>query len=127
MDFGMKDARALIADPVLWPKVRDYLAAGGEFRSFSKGACNRLCLVDAETEQQIRLWLQALSHVEEWRTIVDGEKVRELKATYPGIYPEVFRYTAYFARFRSIDPENEAVVMQLLKIKFPEVYKLCSS
>ncbi len=126
MDFGIKDARALIADPVLWPRVRDYLARGGEFKVFPKGVKERLCLVDDETSQQITLWCEAISKAEEWRSIVDGAKVRELKTAFPDVYPEVFRYAPYFARFKKIDPSDEAVILQVLKLKFPEVYKLCS-
>ncbi len=127
MDFGLKEARALIADSILWPRVRDYLAAGGEFRSFPKGVRSRLCLVNVETQHQIEQWYDALSKVDEWRAIVDGAKVRELKASYPGIYPEVFRYASYFERFRPFKPDDEEVMMLLLKLKFPEVYRLCSS
>ncbi len=126
MDFGIKEARALIADEVLWPKVRDYLARGGEFKTFPKGVKERLCLLDDETLRQINLWCEAISKAEEWRRVVDGVKVRELKAAYPGIYPEVFRYLPYFARFKRIDPSDESVILQVLKLKFPEVYKLCS-
>lgn len=127
MDFGLKEARALLADPILWPRVRDYLKRGGEFKVFPKGVKERLCLVDDETVRQIRLWCDALSKVEQWKSVVDGEKVREIKAAYPGIYPEVFRYAPYFVRFKPLDPTDEAVILQLLKLKFPEVYQLCSS
>ncbi len=127
MDFGLKEARALLADSALWPWVREYLRRGGEFKPFPPGVKARLCLVDEETQRQIRLWCDALSKVEGWRSVVDGEKVRELKAAYPGVYPEVFRYAAYFARFKPLDPTHEDVILQVLKLKFPEVYQLCSS
>ncbi len=127
MDFGLKEARALIADAVVWPRVRDYLSRGGEFKPFPKGVKSRLCLVDEETQKQINQWCDALSKAESWRAVVDGEKVRELKAAYPGVYPEVFRYVPYFTRFKPLDPANEDVIMQVLKLKFPEVYELCSS
>lgn len=126
MDFGIKEARELLADPILWPRVRDYLKRGGEFKRFPRGVKERLCLLDEATLTEIRLWCEALSKVDEWRAIVDGEKVRELKAAYPGIYPEVFRYAPYFARFKPLDPTDEAVILQVLKLKFPEVYTLCS-
>lgn len=127
MDFELKDARELVANEVLWPKVRDYLIAGGQFTSFTKGPTQRLKLVDTETRRQIELWCEALVHASEWKSIVDGAKVRALKASYPGIYPEVFRYTAYFKKFKTLDPNNEDFLMLLLKLKFPEVYTLCSS
>ncbi len=127
MGFGLKDARALIADPVLWPRLRDHLRRGGEWAGVPKGVTGRLALLDEETRRQIALWCDALAKVDAWRSIVDGAKVRELKAAYPGVYPEVFRYAAYFTRFKPLDPKNEAVILQVLKLKFPEVYQLCSS
>ncbi len=127
MDFGLKEARELIADPILWPRLKEYLRRGGEFVGIPKGVTERLALVDDETRQKIALWCDALAKVEEWRSIVDGAKVRELKAAYPEVYPEVFRYVAYFTRFQPIDPKNEDVILQVLKLKFPEVYQLCSS
>lgn len=127
MDLELSKARELVANEVLWPKVRDYLAKGGELLDFSGSPIQRLKLVDEATQENINLWCEALKHADEWKFVVDGAKVRELKAQYPGIYPEVFRYTAYFARFKTIDPENEEFLMLLLKLKFPEVYKLCCS
>lgn len=126
MDFGLKEARALVSDPVLWPRVRDYLAAGGEFRPFPKGS-SRIALADAQTRREIALWREALAKADGWRTVVDGARVRELREAYPGVYPEIFRYMAYFARFRPIDPDREEVVMLLLRLRFPEVYALCCS
>ena len=127
MDFELNEARELVSNEVLWPKVRDYLARGGEFVRFPAGANSRLVLVDGDTRSKIDMWCEALQHADEWKFIVDGAKVRLLKAKYPGVYPEVFRYTAYFSKFKPIDPKNEEFLMLLLKLKFPEVYKLCSS
>lgn len=127
MDFSLNDARELVSNELLWPKVRDYLAAGGTFAHFPKGVQSRLPLVDAQTRKQIELWCEALVHAEEWKSVVDGATVRELKAKYPGIYPDVFRYTVYFSKFKPLNPTDEAVLMLLLKLKFPEVYALCSS
>lgn len=127
MDFSLNEARELVSNDLLWPKVRDYLAAGGEFTRFAKGAQSRLRLVDESTRREIERWCEALAHAEEWKAVVDGATVRELKTKYPGIYPEVFRYTVYFSKFKPLNPTDEAVVMLLLKLKFPEVYALCSS
>ncbi len=80
----LNEARELISNRQLWPRVRSYLAAGGEMKDFSQPE-NRLLLLDKETLEQLRLWLEALSHAAEWKTIVDGAKVRALKASYPGI------------------------------------------
>jgi len=122
--MDLKEARELIANRQLWPRVRSYLARGGELLDFSK-PMNRLVLLDKNTVTQIHLWLEALAHAEEWKTVVNGAKVRELKAAYPGIYPEVFRYLPYFTKFKLNDTENPELVIFLLKLKFPEAYELC--
>ena len=88
---------------------------------------------------------EALAAAEDWRKVVDGTKVRELKAEYPGIYPDVFRYTAYFAKWREIlelmsqtaaskgcrvsevECPDFNMVLLLLKLKFPEAYEICCS
>jgi hypothetical protein len=127
MDLMLEEARDLVSNATLWPKVREYLAKGGECVRFPKGAKARLKLVDGETRTRINMWVEALARCDEWKNIVDGGKVRELKAEFPGVYPEVFRYRAYFAKFKKADAENEEFMMLLLKLKFPEVYALCSS
>ena len=127
MDLTLEEARGLVSNATLWPKVRDYLAKGGTCVRFPKGVKARLGLVDGETRAEINRWVEALSRLEEWKKVIDGETVRGLKAAFPGIYPDVFRYGAYFAKFKKADPENEEFMMLLLKLKFPEVYALCSS
>ena len=66
------------------------------------------------------MWLEAIDRAEEWRKVVDGAKVRELKAKYPGVYPEVLRLLPYFKG--KADKKK-----QLLKMKFPEAYAICYS
>ena len=127
MDLTIEDARKMIANAELWPLVRDYLARGGEFDSFPAGVKSRLKLVDPETLSKIDLWVEALGRCEEWKSVVEGEKVRELKIKYQGVYPEVLRYSAYFSKFTDPGRDNEEFMMLLLKLKFPEVYKLCFS
>lgn len=127
MDFSLTDARELLANEALWPAVRTYLAKGGAFKRFERGPHARLALVDADTRRCIDLWIKALQHAHEWQAVIDAPTVRSLKETYPGIYPEVFRYTLYFSKYQPIDPNDEAMLMLLLKLKFPEVYALCSS
>ena len=122
----LNEARELIGNRQLWPRVRAYLAAGGEMMDFSKPS-NRLVLLDKQTIKEIKLWLDALSQAAEWRKIVDGAKVRELRASYPGVYPDVFRYLPYFSKFDLKDTSNTELVMFLLKLKFPEAYELCCS
>ena len=89
-----------------WPKIKAQLKAGGGFVPYP--------------EDEVALWLEAIEHADEWRKVVDGAKVRELKAKYPGIYPEVLRLTPYFAGKK--DRKK-----QLLKMKYPEAYELCYS
>lgn len=127
MDLTIDEARKMVANADLWPLVRDYLVRGGEFELFPAGVKSRLKLVDSETLSKIDMWVEALKNAPDWKGIVEGDKVRELKSRYPGVYPEVFRYSAYFSKFKTIDPGNEDFMMLLLKLKFPEVYKLCFS
>lgn len=127
MDLTIDEARKMVANADLWPLVRDYLVRGGEFELFPAGVKSRLKLVDSETLLKIDMWVEALKNAPDWKGIVEGDKVRELKSRYPGVYPEVFRYSAYFSKFKTIDSGNEDFMMLLLKLKFPEVYKLCFS
>lgn len=145
MDFSVTQARELIGNEKLWPKVRAYLADGGEFELFPPNDPSRLKLLDEATRMAIGKWLEAIAAADEWRKIVDGAKVRELKAEYPGVYPEVFRYTAYFAKWRSVLDEMAEtaagrgcrvsqvecpdfnMVLLLLKLKFPEAHEICCS
>jgi len=127
VDLTIDEARKMVANADLWPLVRDYLVRGGEFELFPAGVKSRLKLVDSETLSKIDMWVEALKNAPDWKGIVEGDKVRELKSRYPGVYPEVFRYSAYFSKFKTIDPGNEDFMMLLLKLKFPEVYKLCFS
>lgn len=127
MDLTIDEARKMVANADLWPQVRDYLVRGGEFELFPAGVKSRLKLVDSETLLKIDMWAEALKNAPDWKGVVEGDKVRELKSRYPGVYPEVFRYSAYFSKFKTIDSGNEDFMMLLLKLKFPEVYKLCFS
>lgn len=143
MDCSITEARELISNEVLWPKVREYLAAGGAFESFPAKDSARLKLLDVTTREAIGVWIEAIALAEGWRKVVDGATVRKLKADYPGVYPEVFRYTAYFTKWQRVLEEmvrkaeqqkcrvsqvecpDFAMVLLLLKLKFPEAYKLC--
>lgn len=127
MDLTIDEARKMVANADLWPQVCDYLVRGGEFELFPAGVKSRLKLVDSETLLKIDMWVEALKNAPDWKGVVEGDKVRELKSRYPGVYPEVFRYSAYFSKFKTIDSGNEDFMMLLLKLKFPEVYKLCFS
>lgn len=219
INISMDEARALVADQALWPRVRDFLWdfasqvheswLGGLvapnyqtllasprvkrhvlsslritpcFHTFPKDDWSRLLLLDGATLVEIAKWLGAVACAGDLRRVTDGATVRELKATLPGVYPEVFGYTMYFkgidlaakdaksakgrmsedvvstglsiivSLFASLPEalssrlefklpkglcdlsalcgENErhaldAAVKRLLKLKFPEAYKLC--
>ena len=145
MDCSVIQARELIGNAKLWPKVKAYLVAGGEFELFPAKDPSRLKLVDGSTRAAIGKWLEALAAADGWRKIVDGSKVRELKAEYPGVYPDVFRYTAYFAKWRDVlegmarsasergcrvsqvECPDFNMVLLLLKLRCPEAYELCCS
>ena len=115
----LDEARELLGSRI-WPQVRDHFLETGDFSVYPKGDLRRLEYLDEETRRRIALWKEAIARADEWRKIVDGVRVRELREAYPGIYPEVFRYTAYFTG-------GKDVTMKLLKLKFPEAYELCCS
>ena len=144
-EFAIDEARELVANRLLWPRVRDFLwdfapqvheswledirgretmDAGREavpsqvsrlassprvkrfildqlgvepcFHDFPKDDGSRLALLDGATLLAIVRWLGALACADELRKVTDGKTVRALKAALPGVYPEVFGYTAYF-------------------------------
>lgn len=126
--MDLNEARALVNDERMWPLVRDAFLASGEFKTYPKGDLRRIGLLDEETRTAIDRWTFALAHAEEWKRILDGERVRKLKAEYPGVYPEVFRLAPYFLRFSAQGVEgNPEATKLLLKLKFPEAYELCCS
>ena len=77
------------------------------FHAFPKDDWSRLVLLDGQTLELIVKWLGALACAEDLRHVTDGKAVRELKAALPGIYPEAFGYTAYFARTDSLRSDEE--------------------
>jgi len=77
------------------------------FHAFPKDDWSRLVLLDGQTLELIVKWLGGLVCAEDLRRVTDGKSVRELKAALPGIYPEVFGYTAYFARTDSLRRDAE--------------------
>ena len=171
------------------PRVKRYIleALNVEpcFHTFPKDDGSRLLLLDGATLDSVAKWLGALACTDTLRRVTDGATVRELKASLPGIYPEVFGYTMYFGslealKFGSLDvgklggvdiekvgcgillqslsslsaplvqrlklklpksmtgmeppnletsklPNLQTSISKLLKLKFPEAYKLCCS
>lgn len=123
----IEEARALIASPI-WGKVRDSFLATGSFNVYPVGDIRRLDYLDKGVRNQIALWQEGLVKADSWKKILSGDKVRELKASYPGVYPEVFRYTTYFAKYMDKFADGvfpEEATRLLLKLKFPDAYDLC--
>ena len=76
--------------------VMDSLGVAPAFYDFASPGNARLMLLPGETLVGIAKWLGALVCAAALRRIMDGAKVRELKAALPDVYPAVFSYTAYF-------------------------------
>ena len=66
------------------------------FHAFPKDDWSRIVLLDGATLESIAEWLGALACADKLRGVTDGKTVRALKAALPGVYPEVFSFTAYF-------------------------------
>ena len=126
--MDLNEARALVGDERLWPLVRDAFLRTGEFKVYPKGDLRRLELLDEESRAAIDRWADGLAKSEDWKKVLDGKEVKAIKAEYPDVYPEVFRYLPYFARFESKNvKDNPEALKLLLKLKFPEAYQLCFS
>ena len=67
------------------------------FHDFPRDDWSRLALLDGTTLESMARWLGALACAEGLRCVTNGAAVRALKAALPGVYPEVFSFTAYFA------------------------------
>lgn len=144
--ISIDEARALVSNQALWPRVRDFLwnfapqiheswlegldelelleqraQASGLvyldsprikksildslgvapcFHTFPKDDGSRILLLDGAMLESIAKWLGALAYADALRRVTSGATVRELKAALPGVYPEVFGYTAYFGKLK---------------------------
>ena len=99
----LEDGRPVAADasPRLKRMALDALGVKPCFHDFPAADASRLLLLDADTFDMLAKWLGAVSNADGLRRVTKGCDVRDLKAALPGIYPEVFTYTAYFRRFSS--------------------------
>ncbi len=172
------DALKYPENPRVKRYILDSLSVEPCFHAFPKEDGSRVLLLAGETLESVAKWLGALVCADALRRVTDGETVRRLKAEFPGIYPEVFGYTAYFKDLvarGAVEPRNEdivvevagnghglmfsafarlpeavvsraklkldkgisvsspsreldlPVILKLLKLKFPEAYRLCCS
>ena len=80
--------------------ILDSLGVAPCFHTFPKDDGSRILLLDGATIESIAKWLGALAYADALRRVTSGATVRELKAALPGVYPEVFGYTAYFGKLK---------------------------
>lgn len=68
--------------------------------TFPKDDFSRLLLLDGATILAVVKWAGAIASSDQLRRVTDGATVRSLKATLPGVYPDVFGFTAYFTKWK---------------------------
>ena len=73
-----QEARELVNGPMC-AMVRDRFLATGNFGVYQSGDLRRLEYLDPATRKMVSLLIEAIGKVEEWKKIVDGARVRELK------------------------------------------------
>lgn len=115
----LEEARKLVNGKI-WPKVRDNFLITGEIVVYPTGDLKRLEYLSEAERTAINDWRSVLEQADKLRKVLDGNKVRGLKAQYPGAYPEALQFAAYF-------PGGKVDLSKLLKLKFPEAYQLCYS
>ena len=86
--------------PRIKKSILDSLGVAPCFHTFPKDDGSRILLLDGATLESIAKWLGALAYADALRRVTSGATVRELKAALPGVYPEVFGYTAYFGKLK---------------------------
>ncbi len=174
---GMPRVEELMSSSRVKRHVLDELGVEPVLCLFPKGDWSRLALLDGWKLLSIAKWLGAIKCADSLRSVTNGAQVRALKAALPGVYPEVFSFTAYFrglgcgatgvsaddivatglgllfSCLSDVDgkilkrvvlklpkplsdrcvpgvdgkdrPAALQALRQLLKLKFPEAYKLC--
>lgn len=86
----------LPSSPRVKRAVLDALGVAPCYHPFPKDDFSRFVLLDGETLESLARWLGALACADKLRGVTSGKVVRALKTALPGVYPEVFGYTAYF-------------------------------
>jgi len=136
---GIDCPGTLISSPRIKKYIISTLAIKPCFHAFPKDDFSRLLLLDCATLESIAKWIGTLASAESLRRVTAGATVRELKSSLPGIYPEVFGYTAYFKlkaggvesfeALKSEDPKSavESVVAAGWKVLFAALSHLPES
>ena len=96
---GMALVPSLMSSPRTKRFILSSLGVEPCFHAFPKEDWSRLLLLDGTTLESIAKWMGALVCAGALRRLTDGATVRALKAALPGVYPDVFAYTAYFNRW----------------------------
>ena len=104
-DLSASNVSSLMSSPRVKRFVMSSLGVEPCFHKFPKDDFSRLLLLDGATLESLSKWIGALVCADKLRRITDGAAVRALKAMLPGVYPEVFGYTAYFAGLKIEDLE----------------------
>ena len=102
----------------------DTLGVTPAFHDFPQTDNSRLLLFPSEKLVGMAKWLGALACSASLRKIMDGAKVRALKAALPEIYPAVFSYTAYF---RNIPQLEAASADEVVNIGYKILFSVVSS
>ena len=97
------DGSQLLSSPRVKGFILSSLGVEPSFHTFPKDDFSRLLLLDGATLEALVKWIGALACAGKLRSVTDGKTVRALKAALPGVYPEVFGYTAYFKGFEIED------------------------
>lgn len=119
MGMTLEEARELVSSP-LWPHVRDHVLAGHGFSVYPAGDLRRLEYLDPETRRLVSHWCDATARMAEWKTVIDGREVRKIRERFGDVYPEIFRYEAYFANCE----DDQARLRMVLRLKFPAVLEM---
>ncbi len=82
------------------PRVKKWILSslGVEpcFHLFPKDDWSRLLLLDGAKLLEIAKWLGAISFVDPLRRITAPAQVKDFKAAFAGVYPDIFAYAMYF-------------------------------
>ena len=100
-------ASSLMASPRVRRFVLSSLGVEPCYHAFPKDDWSRLLLLDGATLESLVKWLGALALAGQLRRVTDGKTVRGLKSALPGIYPEVFGFTAYFGKWKVENIESK--------------------